>query len=71
MEAGTAPRTVILPAPGEPTLAGPGTETKILTMIARAARREALFHPLDGLLNVLLPGTAQAPDATPRRLESA
>jgi hypothetical protein len=39
----------LTPAPGEPTAAGPGTETKILAMIQRAMRREPLFHPLDGM----------------------
>jgi hypothetical protein len=38
-----------IPARGEPTAAGPGTEPKILVMIERAMRREPLFHPLDGL----------------------
>jgi hypothetical protein len=35
--------------PQEPTSALPGTEQKILVMMERAARREQLFHPLDGL----------------------
>jgi hypothetical protein len=34
--------------PGEPTDALPGTERKIRILIERAARREPLFHPLDG-----------------------
>ena len=38
----------LLPSPGEPTEALPGTETKIQILIARAARREPLFHPYDG-----------------------
>jgi hypothetical protein len=71
MEAGSAPRVTTLPAPGEPTLAGPGTETKIQTMIARAGRREALFHPLDGLRNVPFAALPQTTEAPERRLESA
>jgi len=35
--------------PKEPTDAPPGSEQKIRVMIERAARREQLFHPLDGL----------------------
>jgi hypothetical protein len=35
--------------PDEPTDALPGTEEKVLAMIQRAARRQQLFHPLDGL----------------------
>jgi hypothetical protein len=34
--------------PKEPTDALPGTEQKIRVMVERAARREQLFHPLDG-----------------------
>jgi hypothetical protein len=34
--------------PKEPTPALPGSEEKILIMTERAARREQLFHPLDG-----------------------
>ena len=34
--------------PHEPTDAPPGSEQKIRIMIERAARREQLFHPLDG-----------------------
>jgi hypothetical protein len=36
--------------PALPTAALPGTEAKILVMMDRAARREQLFHPLDGFL---------------------
>jgi hypothetical protein len=35
--------------PKEPTDAPPGSEQKIRVMIERAARREQLFHPLDGM----------------------
>jgi hypothetical protein len=35
--------------PKEPTDALPGTERKIRVMMERAARREQLFHPLDGV----------------------
>jgi hypothetical protein len=35
----------------EPTAAPPGSEAKVLVMIERAARREALFHPLDAPMN--------------------
>lgn len=34
--------------PKEPTTAPPGSEEKIRVMTERAARREQLFHPLDG-----------------------
>jgi hypothetical protein len=34
--------------PGEPTNAAPGSERKIRILTERAARREPLFHPLDG-----------------------
>ncbi len=34
--------------PGEPTDALPGSERKIRILVERAARREPLFHPLDG-----------------------
>ncbi len=34
--------------PKEPTAAPPGSEEKIRVMTERAARREQLFHPLDG-----------------------
>ncbi len=44
--------------PQEPTAALPGTEAKIQVMIERAARRESLFHPLDGLVRAPEP---QAP----------
>jgi hypothetical protein len=35
--------------PGEPTSAPPGSPRKIRVLMERAARREPLFHPLDGL----------------------
>lgn len=38
-----------LSRPGEPTEATPGSELKVRIMTERAARREPLFHPLDGL----------------------
>jgi hypothetical protein len=39
--------------PGEPTSAPPGSARKIRVLTERAARREALFHPLDNLKRVL------------------
>ena len=60
----------ITPAPGEPTVAGPGTERKILVMIERAMRREPLFHPLDGLLHRVRHSLPIASEAA-ERLESA
>jgi hypothetical protein len=38
-----------IPERGEPTNASPGSEEKIRVLMARAARREPLFHPNDGL----------------------
>jgi hypothetical protein len=38
-----------LSLPGEPTNAAPGSERKIRILTERAARREPLFHPQDGL----------------------
>lgn len=38
-----------LSRPGEPTNAAPGSARKIRILMERAARKEALFHPLDGL----------------------
>ena len=38
----------MLSRPGEPTDAPPGSEMKVRVMIERAARREPLFHALDG-----------------------
>lgn len=43
--------------PGEPTDAPPGSERKIRIMIERAARREPLFHPLDGCRSALVVAT--------------
>jgi hypothetical protein len=37
-----------LSRPGEPTNAPPGSPRKIRVLMERAARREPLFHPLDG-----------------------
>jgi hypothetical protein len=45
--------------PQEPTPALPGSEQKIRVMTERAARREQLFHPMDGL--VAPAGTRSAP----------
>src|SRR5687767_12671696 len=47
--------------PGEPTEALPGSEKKIRIMTERAARREQLFHPLDGLIR-----KPRTPRVTPR-----
>jgi len=58
------------PPPGEPTPAGPGSERKILVMIERAMRREALFHPLDGLRHRLRQPLPQI-SLPGERLESA
>jgi hypothetical protein len=38
-----------LSVPGIPSDALPGSELKIRVMMERAARRESLFHPLDGI----------------------
>jgi hypothetical protein len=35
--------------PGEPTPAAPGSARKIRVLMERAARREPLFHPQDGI----------------------
>jgi hypothetical protein len=35
--------------PGEPTTAAPGSARKIRVLMERAARKESLFHPLDGV----------------------
>jgi hypothetical protein len=49
---------------GEPTDAPPGSEEKIRVLIERAARREPLFHPNDGLkLGTYKP---EPPSAPPR-----
>jgi hypothetical protein len=37
-----------LSRPGEPTSAAPGSARKIRVLMERAARKEPLFHPLDG-----------------------
>lgn len=42
--------------PGEPTDALPGSEIKIRILTERAARREQLFHPLDGMSRKTHPG---------------
>jgi hypothetical protein len=59
------------PPPGEPTTAGPGTEHKIEVMIERAARREPLFHPLDGLYQTQRRPLPVLPETPGLRLESA
>jgi len=38
--------------PAFPTACLPGTDAKIEVMAERAARRETLFHPADGLVDV-------------------
>jgi hypothetical protein len=70
MDLGSAPWGMS-PPPGEPTPAGPGSERKIEVLIARAARREPLFHPLDGLCCLRRLSLPMAPEAKPPRLESA
>jgi hypothetical protein len=37
------------PLPDEPTAASPGSEAKIMILMERAAKRRALFHPLDSM----------------------
>jgi hypothetical protein len=37
------------PPPRRPTCAAPGSPEKVRIMVERAARGEALWHPLDGL----------------------
>ena len=39
----------------EPTSALPGSEQKIRVMAERAARRQQLFHPMDGLIGESIP----------------
>ncbi len=41
------PYAGMIPSPGEPTEAPPGTCWKIAVLAARASRRESLFHPRD------------------------
>ncbi len=38
----------LISQPGQPTGAAPGSPRKIRILTERAARREPLFHPLDG-----------------------
>lgn len=68
--------------PRDPTQALPGTEEKVRVMIGRAARREQLFHPLDGRIGASVAGpkdsaplfgtpTALPLAATPREVETA
>src|SRR6266542_1135108 len=37
------------PLSDQPTLASPGSEAKIIVLMERAARRQALFHPFDSI----------------------
>jgi hypothetical protein len=37
------------PLPEQPTLAPPGSQAKIMILMERAAKRQALFHPLDSI----------------------
>src|SRR5262245_17841287 len=37
------------PLPDQPTPAAPGSEAKIMILMERAAKRQALFHPLDSM----------------------
>jgi hypothetical protein len=48
----------------EPTAALPGSEQKIRVMMERAARRQQLFHPQDGLVGQSGPQLAALPDAS-------
>lgn len=41
--------------PAFPTACLPGTDAKIEVMAERAARRETLFHPADGLVDQEIP----------------
>jgi hypothetical protein len=59
------------PRPGEPTSAGPGSEHKIRVMIERALRREALFHPRDGLRTGIRPPPLSTHPENGGRVESA
>jgi hypothetical protein len=70
MDAAPASRRASPPV-AEPTTAGPGTERKIEVMIQRAARREPLFHPLDGLRQTQRQPLPMVPEQPKRRLESA
>jgi hypothetical protein len=51
-------------SPPEPTAALPGSEQKIRVMTERAARRQQLFHPMDGLVGQSGPQLAPLPDAS-------
>jgi|ERR1700730_16034537 hypothetical protein len=50
--------------PVEPTAALPGSEQKIRVMTERAARRQQLFHPMDGLVGQSGPQLAPLVDAS-------
>jgi hypothetical protein len=51
-------------SPLEPTAALPGSEQKIRVMTERAALRQQLFHPMDGLVGQSGPQLAPLPDAS-------
>ncbi len=38
------------PLPDEPTDASPGSDAKIMILMKRAAKRQALFHPQDSIV---------------------
>ena len=48
------------PLPDQPTEASPGSEAKILILMERAAKRQALFHPRDSMI-VAEPAPADEP----------
>lgn len=51
MQVQSSPRPLSGAVPAQPTDAMPGTERKVQVMIERAAHRQQLFHPLDGLVS--------------------
>jgi hypothetical protein len=57
--------------PDAPTIALPGTEEKIQVMIERAARRQQLFHPLDGRRARRFPALAKTGLLVPTRTPDA
>jgi hypothetical protein len=60
-----------LTSPGEPTNAEPGSEQKIRVLIERARRREALFHPLDGVSKRWRPCSPNPSETPENHTESA